>query len=88
MRPLPPTPEEITVPMLNSAFTVLTPRECEVLRWILRAKRDSEIAAIIRNSTRTTSTHVCNILSKFSVETRLAAAMEAVRVVICGRPWR
>jgi DNA-binding NarL/FixJ family response regulator len=74
--------------MLTSAFTALTPRECEVLHWILRAKRDSEIAIIIRNSTRTISTHVCNILSKFSVESRLAAAMEAVRVVICGRPWR
>ena len=86
MRGLPPTPDEITLPMLAAAFATFTPRECEVLFRILHGKRDSEIAIILGIRARTVSTHVCNLLGKFSVETRLAAAMEVVRVIICRRP--
>ena len=82
----PPYPEEITEPMIAVAFSKLTRREREVLVWIVRSKRDGEIARILGNSTRTVTTHVCNLLGKLNVELRIAAAMEVVRSVICRRP--
>ncbi|RYD82478.1 MAG: hypothetical protein EOP84_09330 [Verrucomicrobiaceae bacterium] len=57
----------------------LTPREAEVLHWIIQGKRDSEIAEILRASPRTIQKHVQNILLKLRVETRTTACMEAVR---------
>ena len=51
----------------------LTPRECEVLRWITEGKRDREIATILDLSPRTVSNHAHKIFRKLSVETRAAA---------------
>ena len=68
------------------AFATLTERESEVLLWILRGKRDGEIAILLDISPATASTHVRNLLAKLGVESRLAAAMEVVRVVIWGEP--
>jgi DNA-binding CsgD family transcriptional regulator len=87
MSGLPPTPDEITELMLATAFGALTPRECEVLLWIARGKQDSAIATILGMRTRTATTHVSNILAKLHVESRRDAAVEVVRVVICGRPF-
>ena len=56
----------------------LTSREAEVLHWITEGKRDREIACIIGVSVRTAQNHVANILHKFSVETRTAAARVAL----------
>jgi DNA-binding CsgD family transcriptional regulator len=56
-----------------------TPREAEVLSWIIQGKRDVEIAQIVGASPRTVQKHVQSILSKLGVETRTAAAMEALR---------
>jgi len=86
MREFPPSPEEITEPMLAAAFATLTPRECEVLIWIVRSKRDTEIGIILGIHATTASTHVRNLLFKLGVESRHAAAMEVVRVIICRRP--
>lgn len=52
----------------------LTHRECEVLRWIMEGKRNSEIGIILNARPRTISKHVQNIFGKFHVETRGAAA--------------
>jgi len=52
----------------------LTRRESAVMRWVIRGKRDSEIAIILGCSTRTISKHMENVLSKLAVENRLAAA--------------
>lgn len=52
----------------------LSPREIEVLKWISRGKRDSEIAVILSISVRTVNHHVASILKKLNVETRTAAA--------------
>ncbi len=52
----------------------LTPRECEVMRWIDEGKRDCEIASILGLSRRTVEKHVGNIFKKLNVETRTAAA--------------
>lgn len=57
----------------------LTPRESEVLHWIIQGKRDGEIAEILDTSVRTVQKHVQNILWKLGVETRTAAAAEALR---------
>lgn len=56
-----------------------TPRESEVLHWIMLGKRDSEIAQIVGCSLRTVHKHVTRILAKLCVETRTAAAQEAAR---------
>lgn len=83
MRGEPPTPEDITETMIARVFPVLTPCECKVLRWIVCAKKDSEIAVIVDCARHTVSTHVRNLLKKLGVETRVAAAMEVVRQIIC-----
>ena len=72
--------------MLAVAFVTFTPRECEVLFWIVRSKRDAEIAIILAIHATTVSTHVRNLLCKLALESRLAAVMEVVRVIICRRP--
>ncbi len=81
-----PAPYELTPVTLRDSFPLLTPSEGEVLRWILHAKTDPEIAGIMDLRNFTVSTHVRRILDKLCVENRLAAALEAVTVVICRRP--
>lgn len=51
----------------------LTPRECEVMRWITEGKRDREIAIILGLSRRTVEKHATHIFEKLNVETRTAA---------------
>jgi DNA-binding CsgD family transcriptional regulator len=52
----------------------LTPRETEVLRWIVMGKRDAQIATLIGAASRTVNKHVENILRKLGTETRSGAA--------------
>ena len=52
----------------------LTPRECEVMRWVSGGKRNREIAVILGLSSRTVEEHVSSILKKLQVKTRTAAA--------------
>lgn len=52
----------------------LTPREAEVLRWMVQGKRDREIASILNLSPRTVEKHAYNLFKKLNVETRTAAA--------------
>lgn len=64
---------------LAAAFPALTGREAEVLHWLLQGKRDGEIAEILSIRPATATTHMRNLLAKLGVESRLAAAMLAVR---------
>ena len=57
----------------------LTPREAEVLHWVIQGKRNMEIATIVGCSPRTIQKHMENLLEKLGVETRTAAATEALR---------
>jgi DNA-binding CsgD family transcriptional regulator len=57
----------------------LTPSESEVVAWVVQGKRDQEIAQILGATTRTIQKHVQRIFAKLGVETRTAAAMEALR---------
>jgi len=51
----------------------LSPREGEILGWIIEGKRNSEISVILGISLRTVEKHVEHILGKLGVETRGAA---------------
>jgi len=59
----------------------LTRRECEVLRWLMDGKRNSEIAIILGMKPYTAKTHVERILEKLGVENRTAAAAMARRLL-------
>lgn len=57
----------------------LTPRETEVLHWITEGKTNDAISILLSISKRTVEKHVERILVKLGVETRVAAALQAVR---------
>lgn len=64
----------------------LTPREIEVLRLLTRGDTDQHIADALFISKRTASTHVGNILAKLDVESRAAAAVQALRLELVADP--
>ena len=67
----------------------LSPREREVLGYLLAGGRDSEIAASMRLSLTTVRTHVRNLLRKLGVHSRVdAARMAAVAGWSPARPAR
>ena len=57
----------------------LSPREREVLGYLVQGKTDREIAAVLFISPRTAMRHVASILAKLDVPSRAAAAARAVR---------
>ena len=56
----------------------LTPREAEVLHWVIKGKQDGVIASILRISVRTVHQHIARILRKLQSETRGSAGYEAM----------
>jgi len=58
----------------------LTPRESEVLFWIVRGKTSPEIAGILSCMPATVAKHTERIFAKLGVETRTAAAAMAREV--------
>lgn len=48
----------------------LTPREGEVLFWLLHGHRYDDIASVLGVSTRTTKFHACNLLRKLDLDSR------------------
>jgi DNA-binding CsgD family transcriptional regulator len=57
----------------------LSPRELEVLQFIVQGKSNREIAEVLFISPRTVTNHVSSILRKLDVDSRTAAATRAVR---------
>ena len=57
----------------------LTPRELEVLRLLVEGRSDRQIAAALSISHRTVMRHITHLLAKLDVESRTAAATQAVR---------
>jgi DNA-binding NarL/FixJ family response regulator len=57
----------------------LTPREIDVLRLLVEGRSDREIADALFIGHRTVASHVMNILGKLGVESRTAAATQALR---------
>jgi DNA-binding CsgD family transcriptional regulator len=67
-----------TVPAPGELRSIgITPREAEVLHWVIQGKRDPEIAQILSASPNTIHNHLRNILKKLNTETRTGAALEA-----------
>jgi DNA-binding CsgD family transcriptional regulator len=70
-----PTPEQLQ----QVGFT---PRESEILFWVMQGKRDSEIADILSEkrkvSLRTINNHLRHILAKTNAETRTGACLDAL----------
>ncbi|HIW07736.1 MAG TPA: response regulator transcription factor [Candidatus Ignatzschineria merdigallinarum] len=57
----------------------LTPRELEILEWLVKGDSNKEIARELHISESTVKVHVQNILKKFKVSSRVEAAVYAVR---------
>jgi DNA-binding CsgD family transcriptional regulator len=71
---------ECPVPTVTELIAIgLTPREAEVTQWVIEGKRDGEIGSILGISPRSVNKHLQQILQKLKVETRTAAAIEAMR---------
>ena len=61
-----------------SAVSGLTERELEVLRLVVAGRTDREIAEALFIGRRTAQGHVANIMAKFGVNSRTAAATAAI----------
>jgi DNA-binding NarL/FixJ family response regulator len=60
----------------------LTEREAEVLLWVAQGKSSPDIAGILGISDTTAKKHVCNILEKLGLESRSAAMLRALEVLM------
>jgi len=65
---------------ITSAFR-LTPREAEVLFWVIKGKTNRDIGDILGTSPRTVNKHLEHVFEKLGVETRTAAATVAMNKV-------
>ncbi|WP_275663860.1 response regulator transcription factor [Ignatzschineria cameli] len=63
----------------DSLLSTLTPREIEILHYLVKGDSNKEIARELKISESTVKVHVQNILKKFSVSSRVEAAVYAVR---------
>jgi DNA-binding CsgD family transcriptional regulator len=66
---------------LLAASLGLTVREAEVLTWVAEGKTNLAVAAILRISGRTVQKHLERTYVKLGVETRTAAAAQALRTM-------
>ena len=58
----------------------LTPREAEVLYWVVKGKINRDIGEIVGSSPMTVKKHLEHVFAKLGVETRTAAAMAMRRI--------
>lgn len=72
--------EELLIPFRARSLEVLglTPREAEVLYWIIQDKQNSEIAAILGIQVGTLKKHIEHLYTKLGVQTRTAAILNAL----------
>jgi two-component system nitrate/nitrite response regulator NarL len=63
----------------REALARLTGRELDVLRTLVRASNDRDIAALLNVKHETVRTHMANILGKLGVDSRVQAVVIAVR---------
>src|SRR6185437_16893275 len=64
-----------------AALFGLTTREAEVLLWLSRGKTNRDIGEILNMAVRTVNKHLEHLFGKLHVETRSAAAAQAVKAV-------
>jgi DNA-binding CsgD family transcriptional regulator len=59
----------------------ISPREAEVLLWVAQGKSNEEIGIILGASRNTIKKHVVRLLDKLGVESRNAAAVQALELL-------
>jgi DNA-binding NarL/FixJ family response regulator len=64
----------------QNRLSLLTPRERQVLAWLVRGATNRRIGASFKVSPRTIEKHVERILAKLGVNNRTCAAMLAAEV--------
>lgn len=64
----------------------LSPRELEVLRWILQGKTNPQIAALLERSAQTIKHQVASVLGKLGASNRAQAVSRALELGIVGVP--
>jgi DNA-binding response OmpR family regulator/DNA-binding CsgD family transcriptional regulator len=69
---------------ITAAFR-LTPREAEVLFWVIKGKTSRDIGDILGTSPRTVNKHLEHVFEKLGVETRTAAANVAMGKIGAAR---
>lgn len=69
--------DETLIARLMALFR-LTPREAEVLFWVIKGKTNRDIGEILNTSPRTVNKHLEHVFEKLGVETRTAAANMAM----------
>lgn len=62
----------------------VSPRETEVLLWLMQGKTNEDIAQLLSLSIQTVKKHVSAILLALGVENRSSAAMRAVEVLVAA----
>jgi CheY-like chemotaxis protein/DNA-binding CsgD family transcriptional regulator len=72
--------EESVIDTIALSFR-LTPKEAEVLYWVVKGKINRDIADILGSSPMTVKKHMERIFAKLGVETRTAAAAMVMRQV-------
>jgi DNA-binding CsgD family transcriptional regulator len=72
--------------MLMAAFR-LTSREAEVLYWVAKGKTSRDIGDILGTSSRTVNKQLERIFEKMGVETRTAAAAQAMEKMRAKFPY-
>jgi|SRR5688572_61694 len=59
----------------------VTPREAEVLLWVAQRKSNADIAVILGMAEKTVKKHLGNIFEKLGIESRNAAAVQALEIL-------
>jgi DNA-binding NarL/FixJ family response regulator len=77
-RGVPDAMDDATLAARLTAAFPLTPREAEVLFWVIKGKTDRDIGDILGTSPRTVNKHLEHVFEKLGVETRTAAARVAM----------
>ena len=67
-------------------LTDLTPRELEILQWVLAGKTNKTIACQMHISEKTVEFHLDNIYTKVGVRTRMLAGLWAIQHGLEGEP--
>lgn len=62
----------------------LTPKELEVLRWVLQGKTNPQIAALLERSAQTVKHQVASVLGKLNAVNRAQAVSRALELGIVG----
>lgn len=63
---------------ISNACASLTPREAEVMQWVIMGKTNRDIAEILQLSPRTVNKHLEHVFEKLYVETRTAAVLHVM----------